>query len=269
MAGAVSRAALAAVEERFPAILGTADASALGAELFEVLRLLDREHGLRRTLSDPSAPAEAKAGIVGALLDGKVGDATVTLVQEVVRRRWSTSGELTDAIELYAVAAEAAAAEQAGQLDQLEEDLFRFGRIIEGDPELRNALAGERLPAERKAELVRSLLEGKVGGPTLALVLEVVTHPRGRSLERGLDAYGKIVAARRNRLVALVRSAVALTGEQQNRLAAALGASYGREVHLNIEIDPAVLGGIAVQLGDEAIDGTIAGRLDGVRRRIA
>ncbi|MDX6743731.1 F0F1 ATP synthase subunit delta [Actinocorallia sp. A-T 12471] len=269
MAGAVSRASLAEVDERFPQVLASTDAGVLGAELFEILHLLDREHGLRRTLSDPAVSGEAKAGLLGSLLDGKVSAAAASLAGEIVRRRWSTSAELTDAVEQYAVAALADAAERAGQLDQLEEDLFRFGRLIEGNTELRNALAGELVPADRKAELVTSLLEGKVGGPTLALVLEAVTHPRGRSLERGLDAFGKIVAARRNRLVALVRTAVSLTGEQQNRLAAALGASYGREVHLNIEIDPTVLGGIAVQLGDEAIDGTIAGRLDGVRRRIA
>ncbi|GAB2849728.1 F0F1 ATP synthase subunit delta [Actinocorallia aurea] len=269
MAGAVTRAALAEVDERFPAILASADAGVLGAELFEILHLLDREHGLRRTLSDPSASAEAKAGLFGSLLDGKVSTAAATLAGEIVRRRWSSSSELTDAFELYAVAALADAAERAGQLDQLEDDLFRFGRTVEGNTELRNALAGDLVPVDRKAELVSSLLEGKVAGPTLALVLEAVTHPRGRSLERGLDAFGKIVAIRRNRLVALVRTAVALTGEQQTRLAAALGASYGREVHLNIELDPSVLGGIAVQLGDEAIDGTIAGRLEGVRRRIA
>ncbi|ROO89857.1 ATP synthase F1 subcomplex delta subunit [Actinocorallia herbida] len=269
MAGAVTRAALAEVDERFPEILASTDAGVLGAELFEILHLLDREHGLRRTLSDPSASAKAKAALLGSLLEGKVSTAAATLAGEIVQRRWSSSAELTDAFEQFAVAALADAAERAGQLDQLEEDLFRFGRIIAGDTELRNALAGDLVPLERKAELVTSLLEGKVGGPTLALALEAATHPRGRSLERGLDAYGKLVATRRNRLVALVRTAVALTGDQQTRLAAALGASYGREVHLNIELDPTVLGGIAVQLGDEAIDGTIAGRLDGVRRRIA
>lgn len=269
MAGAVSRASLAEVNEKFDEVVVTADASVLGAELFQVLHLLDREHGLRRTLADPAAFGEAKAQIVRSLLEGKIGEAAVELTAEVVRRKWSVSADLTDAIERLAVGAQAVAAERAGQLDQLEDDLFRFGRVVESEPELRAALSGPRLPAEKKAELVSALLEGKVATASLALVTEAVTHPRGRSLEGELDEYGKVVAERRNRLVALVRTAVPLTGEQQTRLAAALGASYGRDVHLNIELDPSVIGGIAIQIGDEAIDGTIAGRLDGVRRRIA
>lgn len=269
MAGAVSRASLAEVNERFDEIVAGADAAALGTELFAVLHLLDREHGLRRSLADPATFGEAKAHLVRSLLEGKVSEAAVELSAEIVRRRWSTSAELTDAIERLAVGALAVAAERAGQLGQLEDDLFRFTRMVSGEPELRAALAGQHIPGERKAELVRALVEGKVAAASLVLLTEAVSHPRGRSLESELDGYGKIVAERRNRLVALVRTAVPLTGEQQTRLAAALGASYGRDVHLNIELDPTVLGGIAVQLGDEAIDGTIAGRLDGVRRRIA
>lgn len=269
MAGAVTRASLAEVNERFDELVAPADASVLAAELFTVLHLLDREHGLRRTLADPATFGQAKAQLVRSLLEGKIGEAAVELTAEIVSRKWSTSAEMTDALQKFAVGAQAVAAERVGQLDQLEDDLFRFTRVVAGEPELRAALSGSRVPAERKAELVRTLLEGKAAPASVSLIAEAVTHPRGRSLEGELDGYGRIVAERRNRLVALVRTAVPLTGEQQTRLAAALGASYGRDVHLNIELDPSVLGGIAVQIGDEAIDGTIAGRLDGVRRRIA
>ncbi|GAB3276179.1 F0F1 ATP synthase subunit delta [Actinocorallia lasiicapitis] len=269
MAGAVSRASLADVTENLAGLAGSSDATVLGAELLEILHLLDREHGLRRALSDPAKPAEEKAAIAGALLEGKVSAPALAVLQDVVRHRWSRPSELTDAFEQLAVASYVTGAERAGQIDELEDDIFRFARVLEGEPELRNALAGQHLPAGKKAELVSSLLADKVSGPSLALITEVVTNPRGRSLEKGLAELGKIVAARRNRLVATVRTAVSLTPEQQSRLAAALGASYGRDVHLNIEIDPTIIGGIAVQLGDDAIDGTIAGRLDGVRRRIA
>jgi F-type H+-transporting ATPase subunit delta len=269
MAGAVSRASLAEVFDRFNAVVGQADLATLGDDLLNVLHLLDREHGLRRALSDPARAGEDKAQLVHTLLEGKVGPVASGLAEDVVRLRWSKSGELTDAIEQLAVAALAAQAESAGQLDELEDELFRFAKVVEGDPQLRNALAGQQLPVERKRELVASLLEGKVSAATLTLVSEVVSYPRGRSLERGLAEYGKFVAARRNRLVALVRTAVNLSEAQRTRLAAALGAAYGHDVHLNIELDPSVLGGLAVQIGDEAIDGTIAGRLDDVRRRIA
>ncbi|MEO5873523.1 MAG: F0F1 ATP synthase subunit delta [Streptosporangiaceae bacterium] len=268
MAGAVSRASLAEVNDRFNAVVGQADLATLGDDLLSVLHLFDREHGLRRVLSDPSRAGEDKAQLVHSLLEGKVGPVASGLAEDVVRLRWSKSGELTDAIEQLAVSAQAARAESAGQLDELEDELFRFAKIVESDAQLRNALAGQQ-PVERRQGLVASLLEGKVSAATLALVSEVVGYPRGRSLERGLAEYGKFVAALRNRRVALVRTAVNLTEAQRTRLAAALAAAYGHDVHLNIELDPSVLGGLAVQIGDEAIDGTIAGRLDDVRRRIA
>ncbi|GAA3233133.1 F0F1 ATP synthase subunit delta [Actinocorallia longicatena] len=269
MAGAVSRASLAEITDNFANFSKNADATVLGAELLEILHLLDREHGLRRALSDPAKPGEEKANIAQALFEGKVSAPALAILKDVVSRKWSRPSELTDAVEQLAIGSYALAAEQNGTLDDLEDELFRFSRLVEGEPELRNALAGQRLPAERKTELVSALIADKVAAPSLALINEVVTNPRGRSLERGLAEIGKNIATRRNRLVATVRTAVALTDEQQTRLAAALGASYGRGVHLNIEIDPTVIGGLAVQLGDEAIDGTIAGRLDGVRRRIA
>jgi F-type H+-transporting ATPase subunit delta len=269
MAGAVSRASLAEANERFDEVVAGTDASVLADDLFSVLHLLDREHGLRRTLADPSTFGQAKAQLLRSLLEGKVGEPAVDVAAEIVARKWSTSAEMTDAVERFAVIAQSIAAERSGQLDQLEDDLFRFTRVLAGEPELRAALSGPQVPEENKVALLRALLEGKAAPASVSLIIEAVTHPRGRSLEGELDGYAKLVAERRNRLVALVRTAVPLTGEQQTRLAAALGASYGRDVHLNIELDPSIIGGIAVQIGDEAIDGTIAGRLDGVRRRIA
>ena len=94
-------------------------------------------------------------------------------------------------------------------------------------------------------------------------------HPRGRSLEAGLEEFGRLVAEQRQRLVAVVRSAVPLTEEQKQRLAAWLRATYGRDVHLNVEVDPEVIGGFSVRIGDEVIDTTIVGRIEEVRRRLA
>lgn len=269
MTGAASRAALAAAAERLHAVLPTADLTTLGDELFAVLHLIDREPRLRRSLSDPARPGEDKAQLIRILLEGKISEAAVQLAADVVALRWSLPSELSDAFEKLAVAAHAARAEADGRLDDLEDELFRFSRIIDAEPELRGALTSPALPADRKRALLDALLDGKVTPSGKALITEVVLDPRGRSLERGLAEYGRLVAARRSRLVALVKTATALSEEQRTRLAAALAAAYGHDVHLNIELDPSVIGGIAIQIGDEAIDGTIAGRLDDVRRRLA
>jgi F-type H+-transporting ATPase subunit delta len=129
-------------------------------------------------------------------------------------------------------------------------------------------LVDHRVAGERKAALVTELLEGKTTPATLRLVVEAVTHPRGRSLERVLAEFGRIAAERRNRLVAVVRTAVDLSEQQKTRLSAALSAQYGHDVHLNIEVDPTVLGGMSIRVGDEEIDGTIVRRLNDIRRRI-
>ncbi|RJL24580.1 F0F1 ATP synthase subunit delta [Bailinhaonella thermotolerans] len=244
-------------------------ASVEPGELFEVVALLDREHGLRRTVSDPARPAEQKTQIVRVLLEGKVSAATLRVVEAAVAVRWGRSGDLGDTLERLAVYAAADRADAAGQLDDLEDELFRFGRLIESNPELRSTLGNPALPAEGKRALLAQLLSGKATPATIALVSEAATRARGRSLDKGLDQFGQWVAQRKQRLVAVVRSAVALTEEQKARIGAWLRGTYGREVHLNIEVDPQVLGGFSVRVGDEIIDTTIAGRMEEVRRRLA
>jgi len=263
-----SRASLTEAKERLEAALSSGDPATLGDELFAVLHLLDREHGLRRVLSDPAQSADRKVAAVHGLLEGSVSAGTLGLVEEIVRLRWARSVDLTDAVEELAVIAEVASAEAAGRFDDLEDELFRFGRILAAQPELRRALNDRAAPLESKVQLLSDLLERKVTPATLRLVTEVATYARGRSLERGLDFYGRIAAERRSRLVAVVRTSVELTEAQKSRLSAALSAQYDRDVHLNIEVDPAVLGGLSVQIGDEEIDGTIQRRLGDIRRRL-
>ncbi|WP_308207597.1 hypothetical protein [Actinomadura madurae] len=132
--GAVSRASLAEAKERLEAVLPSADLARLGGDLFAVLHLVDREHGLRRAVSDPARDGADKAQLVQILLEGKVSPAALGLVADVVRLRWSKPSELSDAVEALAVTAESARAEADGRIDDLEDELFRFSRVIEGSP---------------------------------------------------------------------------------------------------------------------------------------
>ena len=244
-------------------------AGTVGDEMFAVLRLLDREHALRRALADPSKPADEKGAIVAALLHGKVTPATEELVAATVRSRWAGPADMTDAVEQLAVEAYAVAAEEAGQLDDLEDELFRFGRVVAVEPELRAALGEPVLPDDRKRALLGALLDGKVTPVALRLITEMSLHPRGRSLVVSLEMCTRIVAERRQRLIAVVRTSAAITAEQRRRLADALAAIYGHEVYVNIVIDPTVMGGMTIQVGDELIDASVASRLAAVRRKLA
>ncbi len=266
-----SRASYAELTERLGAedVTSATVATRLGDELFAVVGLLGTEHALRRALSDAGKPAAEKGAIAGALLRGKVTRRTEALVVAAAESRWATSGDMVDAVEQLAIEALVMAAQAENGLDDLEDGLFRFSRVVASQPDLRSALAGTWLPAEGKQDLVRALLEGKVPAVTLRLISQMVAHPRGRSLTAALDLCAGIAAQRREQLIAVVRSATDLSAAQRRRLAGALAASYGHQVHLNVVIDPSVVGGISVQIGDELIDGTVASRLAAVRRRLA
>jgi F-type H+-transporting ATPase subunit delta len=265
-----SRASLIAAREQLTAALADPSAAdALGEELFAVTHLFDQEPGLRRALTDATSPVAARSGLARQLLDGRVSGATLGLVAGMVDSRWSAPRDLADAAEQLGVLATAAAAEGEGQLDDLEDELFRFGRIVSTEPGLRSALSDPELPAGHKRGLLDALLAGKVTPASLRLITQAAVYPRGRSLDASLAEYGRLAAAWRQRLIAVVRVATGLTDEQRGRLAAALSHTYGRDVHLNVVIDPGVVGGISVQIGDEFIDGSVASRLAQLRQRLA
>jgi F-type H+-transporting ATPase subunit delta len=243
-------------------------AETVGNELFSVLHLLDREHGLRRALADPSRPADEKGAIVVDLLHGKISEPAEALVAATVRAQWASSADMTDALEQLAIEAFAFAAEDRGQLDDLEDDLFRFNRVVATQPELRAALTETVVSPEHKQELLDALLGSKVSPVALRLVSEMSLYPRGRSIVTSLDLCTRIAAERRRRLIAVVRTPTAPTAEQRQRLAQALAGIYGHEVYINVIIDPTVVGGMTIQVGDELIDGSMATRLGSLRRKL-
>jgi len=267
----VSRESLATVRDRLDQILADAgvDPEALADDLFGVVRLLDAQPVLRRVLTDPATSAERKAGLVRQLFDGKVGETTIDVLVELAGVRWSAPRDLADATEELAVQSGMAVAERAGQLDELEDELFRFGRIVAAYPQLRGALADPVLPEDNKRQLLRGLLQDRAKPATLRLVEQVVVRPRGRSLETALEGYAQLVATLRQRSIAVVRVAIALTDEERDRLAAALRRLYGRDIQLNVEVDPEVIGGMTIQIGHEVIDGTVITRLEQARSRLA
>jgi F-type H+-transporting ATPase subunit delta len=268
MRGVSARAFEAAAERLEAAISDDGKPMQLGDDLFAVAALLDAQPGLRRAFTDPAGHAEAKQGLAGALLADKVSEPAVEVFKAAVAHRWSSSHDLGDAIEQLGVIALAAAADDAGHLDDLEDELFRFSRVVQGEPALRDALSDRSVPVDHRRELVRQLLAKKASKPAVRLAEQALVG-RHRSVGTALADYQRIAAERRSRVVATVRSAVALTDEEKARLAEVLGHQAGREVHLNVIVDPGVIGGVRVELGDDVIDGTVVGRLEDARRRMA
>jgi F-type H+-transporting ATPase subunit delta len=265
-----SREALAAAAAELERVLvdDATDVDALGNELFAVGRLLSREISLRRALSDPSRTGDDRAEMFDAMLASQLSEPTRSVVRVAVRQRWASPRDLAGAFEQLAVIAVVASADRAGLLDRLEDELFRFSRILLSDAGLRAALTGE-VDAERKANLLDALIGGKVTPQTRILIDQAVVARSSRSVEHTLERFSAAAAARREQLVAHVRSVIDLTDAQRERLASALSRMYGRNVALNVETDPSVLGGVAIQLGDEVLDATVLARLEEARRRLA
>ena len=252
------------------AVDGSADrATAIGAALFAVAGLMREQPALRRALTDIGRSPEDREALARTLLDGRTDPDAVDLVAAAARDRWGGGRAFASAIEEFGLVALLSAADQRGVLDDVEDELFRFGQVVRAEPVLRTALLDQAAPADSRRELIRTLLAGKVTAETLQVIEHVVFGRRDRTLEVALDHVGELAARRRRRRVAVVRVAAPLTQQHRERLEQALAAQTGGPVHLNVVVEPDLVGGIKVEIGDEVVDGTVRSRLADVERRLA
>jgi F-type H+-transporting ATPase subunit delta len=260
-----SRNSLAALRDALPT---DGDLTQLSSDLFGVVSLLTTQASLRRALADPSAASVSKVRVVDSLFASRVGDQALALLREAASSRWSQPRDLLDSLEELAVDAALAAAESDGVLDGVEDELFRFERILDAEPDLRAALTNRSYPAETKRGLLHTLLDGKVNSVTFSLLERAVLEPRGRTIERALHDLSTLAGQRRDRLIAHVTSATELTADEQRDLGAALGQLFEHDVRLQVVVDASLIGGLTVRIGDEIIDASVARQLDEARRKL-
>ncbi len=244
-----------------------ASSARLGEELFSVVAVLDAQPALRRALTEPSVPIEHKEQLLDTLFAGKIAKPALTVLKAAAGKRWSRSADLADGVEQVAITAVAASADEARKLDEVEDQLFRFGRILAAEPQLREALSDAATPIAAKRSLLADLLGRKVGKATRDLLDQVVVGRHG-SLARGLAHYQDVLAARHSRLLATAWVAAPLDDEQQKRLTKALSDVYTQPVHLNVVVDPGVIGGVRVMVGDDLIDSSVETRLAEAHRQL-
>lgn len=265
---ATSRQSLNSLREVLDARRNEADFADVSAQLFSVADLLGKEKALLNTLADAGQPTSVRTGLVERLLASRLNGSAMDVVRGAASARWAHARDLIDAFEALAAQAAFAVAQDDGSLDAVEDELFRFGRAVEASADLQMALTNPALPAAAKLDIVHRLLAGRTAAATRAIVEHVVTHLRGRRLDVAIDEMVDLAAAQRNKVVAEVRTAVSLSPAQEQRLATALSRIAGRDVRINVVIDPTVIGGASVRIGDELIDGTVASRLDQAQRAL-
>jgi F-type H+-transporting ATPase subunit delta len=235
------------------------------SDMFAVVDALDSSATLRRAVTDPGTPEGARRALVHGLLDGKVDRAVAGFVAEAATLRWAGGRTFAAALERQAVRAVLILADRRGELENAEDQLFRFARFVESNPDLRNVLADRSIDRSRRQELVGELRRDRATDTTIVLATRAVAA-RERTFANTIEGYVTLAAAQKNRVVATVRVARSLSSDQRERLRAALTKQVGREVAIQEVIDPDILGGVRVELGDEVFEGTVADRLEAARR---
>jgi F-type H+-transporting ATPase subunit delta len=261
--GSATREALASAKRALEGV-SAKDALTAATQLFEAGRVIGESAQLRAALADPAADAAAKQSVIGALFSG-LGAPAKSLLTGIAGSRWSTQDDLLAGIEEIGIRA---AAVSAGKGVSLEDELFSFGAAVSSDAELELAVGSKLGSPAAKAALVRSLLK-KASPQTLAIVEHLVQQPRGRRIGELVRSAASIVADQAGLSVATVVSAVPLSAAQLDRLRAGLAKQHGRDLRINQVVDPSIIGGLRVQIGDDVIDGSVSTRLTDLRIRLA
>jgi F-type H+-transporting ATPase subunit b/F-type H+-transporting ATPase subunit delta len=263
-----SRRALANVGDRFDTIAKDLDNPALeklADELVSVAKLLNREVVVTRYLTVSAEDSAPRVRLLEQLVAGKVDDPTLDVLKTAVSERWSASSDLIDAIEHVARQALLELAEREEQVDEVEDQLFQYSRMLEAQPRLSILLGDHTTPVEGRVGLLNNVLKGAGGGSnkiTRALLSNTVELLRGQQpVDEALQLLTEVAVARRGEVVAQVSAAAELSDAQRTRLTEVLSRVYGHPVAVQLQVDNDLLGGLLIAVGDEVIDGTLKSRL--------
>jgi F-type H+-transporting ATPase subunit delta len=236
-------------------------------DLVQLARLLLHQVRLRKALADPGLPPEPKQALLTELGHGRLDEASVELLATVATRQRVRLRDFPGLLAGLAAMAAFTAADKAGQLEQLESELFGVATLVEREPRVRSALTDPGLPVENKRALVADLLSG-ASRRAAALADLLVELYEGHELDTVAREWAEQAAARRDRVVAEVRSAVELDDQRRARLTEALTRVIGKPVVLQAIVDEAILGSVVVRVGDDLFDGSIRTRIEQAREAL-
>jgi F-type H+-transporting ATPase subunit delta len=261
--GSATREALSASRARLDAV--AKPSLALAEQLFSAGRIIGQSAQLRTILTETNGDPENKTNALTAVFGKSLGADATAILTTAVESRWSSGDDLLAGIEELGLRA---AASSAAKTTSIGAELFSFGTAVSSDAELELALGTKLGSDEAKSALIVSLL-GKASPQTVAIVRQLVLQPRGRRIGELLRHAASIVADQSGESIATVTSATPIGTAQLARLQKGLAASFGRELAINLVVDPSIIGGLRVQVGDDVIDGTVARKLAELRLQMA
>ena len=270
---AASREAQSHVTGQLDSLIGSADnavatAAQIGTELFLIVDQLDAERALRVAVADASLEADQRVGIIKDVFGGKVAEPTLDILSAAAKQEWSSPREFRAGLVNLGRHALEKGAEAQGQLEQVEDELYQLSILLDKEQELTQLLSDRTATAAQKRGLLASVIYGKVTMFTEALALQVIGRPQHNPVD-DLAALSEGVAELRGKTVARVATAESLNDDQRGALARKLEQIYGREIAIHSEVDPSLLGGMVVRVGDEVIDGSTRGKLARLRTEVA
>jgi ATP synthase F0 subunit b/ATP synthase F1 delta subunit len=268
---AASRQSVTTVVEQFDDAVAGLDGDALtklSDDLASTVKLLRREPVLGRHLADPSADSASRVQLVERLLSGKVSDSALDILKTAVSQRWSSSADLIRGIQHIARLALLVRAEADGQIEDVEEQLFRFSRTLDSETRLITLLSEYTSPLEGRISLLNSVLARRASKNTADLLRQSIELLHGERADDAVRELANLAVSRRGEVVAHVRAASELSDAQRNRLTELLNRIYAHPVSLQLDIDPSLLGGLTIAVGDEVIDGSLSSKLASAENRL-
>jgi F-type H+-transporting ATPase subunit delta len=268
---ATSRASLDAVVARFDELTSNVAAdglTAVASDLTSFAKLLRSEAVLAKHFSEPADAGDGKAGLAETLLSGKVSDTALEVVKTAVSQRWSSEADLVFAVRHVARLALLVRAERNNETGEVEDELFRFGRVLDSESQLNLLLSDHTSPAEGRIGLLDGVL-GETANPTTeALLNQTIELLAGERADVAARELAELAVARRGEVVAHVTAAAGFSDGQRTRLTEVLTRIYGHPVSLQLHLDPDVLGGLKIAVGEEVIDGSLSSRLTAAQTQL-
>ncbi len=261
---ATSRDSLDAVVARFGELTSNVAADRLttvASDLTSFAKLLRSEAVLAKCFSEPADAGDGKAGLTETLLSGKISDTALEIVKTAVSQRWSSEADLVFAVGHVARLALLVRAERNNETSEVEDELFRFGRVLDSESQLNQLLSDHTSPAEGRIGLLDGVLGENANSTTEALLNQTIELLAGERADVAARELAQLAVARRGEVVAHVTAAAGLSDGQRSRLTEVLTRIYGHPVSLQIHLDPDVLGGLKIAVGEEVIDGSLSSRL--------
>lgn len=263
--GSATRQATTSSQAALAALGGKVDL-ATAEQLFAAGQAVAESAQLRAMLTDPAINLASKESLLAQVFGSRQGKDAAALLSAVVASEWSSQGDLLIGIEDLALRVAALSAPASINIDA---ELFAFSRLVASDNELELALGTKSGDPASMAALVAELLGGKASEHTIVVISALVRQPLGRRIGALLEHAATVIADQAGQRIATVTSAAPIAESQLAALTKSLTKMYGRELRLNLEIDPSIIGGLRVQVGDDVIDGSVSSRLNELRIQLA